>query len=598
MDLPAVVDVAIALIFIYLTLSLLVSGLQEAINSILELRARNLRKSIRNLLGIEEEVAPDIGEDNRVRRTSNLLYDLYANPLIQGMNQTFIRRKQRHSFGPSYISSDVFANSLLSELGLAELSQKVSEIKLEKFIDRQLFKILNVLPNVEIPASAASTPEGNEAKSILQKVQQAEEVTDQEIQKLIQVVTRYALESDNYIIAQPFSQLKTELYDIKHDFEIGNADLVISISRIRTTLIQYFSEIQAAFASGNEDSGSGTALSQTANSSVNVSARFKALERSFQKQFSDEEQPILLNSLKPNLVESIRELRRLVDAANHPSSSDPQAKDDHVRQAIHALSPQQNIIEKLPPPLARSLEALAERAQRRSKQVELGINEFQQEIEQWFDHSMARASGSYKRHNQLFAFFLGLIIAVFANADTFHVVGQISKNSTLRSALSAGAIQFNQRQLERQQPPVEPTVPIDPAQPTPLIDPAVPTPAPAPNNTRAQQRDVNQILEDLEAADVALPLGWSSANVAQQLSCSPTDAVSRNDLGGVNRFLLGCTTSQAPGSLIVARLRAILGWLPTAIAISMGAPFWFELLGRFVNVRNTGSKPKSTTEES
>ncbi|MGK7941688.1 MAG: hypothetical protein AB4062_16360 [Crocosphaera sp.] len=30
-----------------------------------------------------------------------------------------------------------------------------------------------------------------------------------------------------------------------------------------------------------------------------------------------------------------------------------------------------------------------------------------------------------------------------------------------------------------------------------------------------------------------------------------------------------------------------LGWFISAIAISMGAPFWFELLGKVINVRNT-----------
>jgi hypothetical protein len=39
-------------------------------------------------------------------------------------------------------------------------------------------------------------------------------------------------------------------------------------------------------------------------------------------------------------------------------------------------------------------------------------------------------------------------------------------------------------------------------------------------------------------------------------------------------------------------LLLIIGWLITGIAISMGAAFWFDLLGRLVNVRNTGSKPE------
>jgi hypothetical protein len=44
-------------------------------------------------------------------------------------------------------------------------------------------------------------------------------------------------------------------------------------------------------------------------------------------------------------------------------------------------------------------------------------------------------------------------------------------------------------------------------------------------------------------------------------------------------------------------LKRILGWIVSGLAISMGAPFWFELLGKMMNVRNTGPKPKSSTED-
>jgi len=36
-----------------------------------------------------------------------------------------------------------------------------------------------------------------------------------------------------------------------------------------------------------------------------------------------------------------------------------------------------------------------------------------------------------------------------------------------------------------------------------------------------------------------------------------------------------------------------MGWGLTAIAISMGSSFWFDILNKLINVRNTGSKPQS-----
>jgi hypothetical protein len=41
-------------------------------------------------------------------------------------------------------------------------------------------------------------------------------------------------------------------------------------------------------------------------------------------------------------------------------------------------------------------------------------------------------------------------------------------------------------------------------------------------------------------------------------------------------------------------IKIFFGWLLAAMAISMGAPFWFDLLGKVVNFRNAGSKPASS----
>jgi hypothetical protein len=38
-------------------------------------------------------------------------------------------------------------------------------------------------------------------------------------------------------------------------------------------------------------------------------------------------------------------------------------------------------------------------------------------------------------------------------------------------------------------------------------------------------------------------------------------------------------------------LSKVLGFILTALAISMGAPFWFDLLKKLVNIRSSGSRP-------
>jgi hypothetical protein len=38
-------------------------------------------------------------------------------------------------------------------------------------------------------------------------------------------------------------------------------------------------------------------------------------------------------------------------------------------------------------------------------------------------------------------------------------------------------------------------------------------------------------------------------------------------------------------------LAALVGWALIALAVSQGAPFWFDLLNKLVNLRSTGQRP-------
>ena len=73
------IDVAIGLVFFYVTLSLLCSSIQEIIASVLGLRSRNLRRGIRNLVGNEYAQA------------------LYDHPLIKGTMRCAPRSRPRRS---------------------------------------------------------------------------------------------------------------------------------------------------------------------------------------------------------------------------------------------------------------------------------------------------------------------------------------------------------------------------------------------------------------------------------------------------------------------------------------------------------------------
>ena len=82
-----IIDVAIGLVFFYVTLSLVCSSIQEIIASLFGLRSRNLKKGIENLIGSEYAAA------------------MYDHPLIKGL------RKPKKL--PSYIKPEIFSTALI-----------------------------------------------------------------------------------------------------------------------------------------------------------------------------------------------------------------------------------------------------------------------------------------------------------------------------------------------------------------------------------------------------------------------------------------------------------------------------------------------------
>jgi hypothetical protein len=71
--------------------------------------------------------------------------------------------------------------------------------------------------------------------------------------------------------------------------------------------------------------------------------------------------------------------------------------------------------------------------------------------------------------------------------------------------------------------------------------------------------------------------------------------------GGTNRPMKDVVEAISTASLPIGWtevpkrdqwLTIVLGWLITAFAVSLGAPFWFDLLNKFINVRASGKAPE------
>jgi hypothetical protein len=178
------------------------------------------------------------------------------------------------------------------------------------------------------------------------------------------------------------------------------------------------------------------------------------------------------------------------------------------------------------------LTIFAKNAQTRVQKTEEGITLLRQEIENSFNNYMDRASGVYKRNAKGVAILLGLVIAITSNADAFHMVNRLSKDSAIRNTIINNA-----SEVLRQNPQY-----------------AV--------NFEALKNQTDTAL-----TDVAFPLGWTNTNIEQQI------------------------IPQRGSFSLFKYFNMFFGWVLSGIAIAMGAPFWFDILGKIVNVRNSGKSP-------
>jgi hypothetical protein len=79
-------------------------------------------------------------------------------------------------------------------------------------------------------------------------------------------------------------------------------------------------------------------------------------------------------------------------------------------------------------------------------------------------------------------------------------------------------------------------------------------------------------------------------------NASDTDTHRLNELeGDLRPFPIGWSTKQVQLGEPSWWLFKLFGLVFSALAVSLGAPFWFELLSKFMNVRGTGVKPKRTS---
>jgi hypothetical protein len=179
-----------------------------------------------------------------------------------------------------------------------------------------------------------------------------------------------------------------------------------------------------------------------------------------------------------------------------------------------------------------------------------------EKIGKWFDEAQEGLIGSFKKKLQRWIFIFAIVLVGITNADTIKLATYLYNNPETRETLA------NKAELFIQDSAVINTISkID----TTIID----------SLARMEQKEIaerlNKNLETLKKLDEELkessiPIGWTKKELESLEDCK-------------------------------AIVIKIGGLLLSIFAVSLGSPFWFDILNKLSNLRSSGNKPKSTFEE-
>jgi len=187
-------------------------------------------------------------------------------------------------------------------------------------------------------------------------------------------------------------------------------------------------------------------------------------------------------------------------------------------------------------PLVESLQTLVANANG-------NMGRFRTSVENWYDNHMDRVSGWYKRHVAKITLVVGAVLVLLLNINTLTIGRTLYSSSVIGTAVSTVAAKSTSCQ------------------------------------NQSQQDCLTGLQAQLSAAGQAgLPIGWATvaACAKPETSCNWLD----------QRGILSPSGGSGWEAVLV-----LAGFLITIIALTPGARFWFDLLGRLGSLRSTGPKP-------
>jgi hypothetical protein len=275
---------------------------------------------------------------------------------------------------------------------------------------------------------------------------------------------------------------------------------------------------------------------------------------------------------------------------------------DDLRLAAEALAANKDT-EKIGKPLV----AMIDRAGNDAAKL-------QQNVEAWFNSGMDRVSGVYKYYTQGVLLLIGFIIAVSLNANTIAIVRQLQNDPTLRQSIVAAAQNATPPKGSSPKELAENTAAANDAQKnaaetkaaadkaaTAAKDAEAKVAAAKDDVTKAEAEKVlaaakNETATAAAKRDAAAKVAAEKAAEANPIQTQISNA--KQALASVDS--LGIPLGRKNGKIFPDGengFEVFLGWLITAVAISLGAPFWFDMLNKIMVIRSTVKPTEKSKDE-
>ncbi len=207
----------------------------------------------------------------------------------------------------------------------------------------------------------------------------------------------------------------------------------------------------------------------------------------------------------------------------------------------------------------------------------VGRGELEKRLRAYYKDATDRIVGWYARETQIWLVAVGFLTAVIFNVNVIAITAELAGNATLRERLANAAA--SDQEIAKLA--------------ATLAEQDDGASEDARDYIRLKRRQISEIEQEVSA--LGLPIGYCSAPSPDRGVSGAAPAQEPPVLLPPAPTLSLTAAPPAPGDCgffaQLAKPASYFGWLLTAIAISLGAPFWFDLLSKLVAIRRVGKTP-------